>query len=81
MESLVQQIGDDREQHGEGDAADGEDARVRKVREQVDDQPAHESDGQKGEDETGHQLEGGAADQRADHEHDARNERGAAEHA
>ena len=29
MEGLLQQIGDDREQHGEGDAADREDARVR----------------------------------------------------
>ncbi len=80
MEGLLQEIGADREEHGEGDAADREDARVRKVWEEIDDDPANQPDAHEGEHESRHELTGCAAENAADNKDDRRNERGNAEH-
>jgi hypothetical protein len=55
MERLLQEIGDEREQDREGDAADGEDARVGKIREEVDDGAAHSANAEKSEQTSRHE--------------------------
>ena len=70
MERLVQEIGADREQHGEGDAADREDAGVGKIGEEIDDDPPHQPDGQECQHESRDELTGRAADNAADDKDD-----------
>jgi hypothetical protein len=80
MEGLLEEIGADREEHGEGNAANREDARVRKVWEEKHDGPANEPDAHEGEHESRHELTGCVAENAADNKDDRRNECGNAEH-
>ena len=81
MERLLQKIGADREQDGEGDAADRKDASIGKVGKEMHDDPAHEPDAQEDEHGRRHQLEGRAvANDEAEEKHERRAEQSCAEH-
>ena len=79
MERLLQEVGGEREEDGEQDAGDGEDAAVGKVRKEVDDRPSHRADQQESEDQRRNQPISGGANDRADDEDDKGDESDAAE--
>ena len=82
MERLLQDVGGDREEDGEGDAANREDARVRQVREKnARRSGARARNGQEGEHASAHELTGSDADDDADDEEQHCDGRSDGEHA